>query len=42
MPGPSPCAHQASIRSAIAVGSLRHGVEIVGSSVAIIPPVWLW
>ena len=39
-PGSRLAFHQAAMRSAIADGSLRHGVEIVGSSVVIqFPPV---
>src|SRR4029079_2086884 len=37
-PGAMRASHQAAIRSAIAVGSLRHGVEMVGSSVVNVPP----
>ena len=37
-PGARVAFHHAAIRSAIADGSLRHGVESIGSSVVIVPP----
>ena len=37
-PGARLAFHHAAMRSAIADGSLRHGVESIGSSVVIVPP----